>query len=479
MPNPRTVCLKGVSPYRAPALRSALALAGPLALLLSLGCMNGESQAAEGDGAAASPAGGRGGRGGRGGGFGPPGGFGGGSAREGTSIPIQVVAATRRGIAQYLETNGSLQAENDVDLLARTSGPIVALEVEEGMRVRKDQLLARIDPREIEAQLAISTLSMAEAELALDRARRSFEADLVSKEIYDQAKSRFDVAAAQVDSQEVQLSYTEIRAPFDGQIVERHIKLAQTVQTNAPLFRISDFDLLECPIRVPEKDLGRLSVGQSAYLTVEAFAGEHFDASVLRVSPVVDSATGTVKVTLEVAARGKLRPGMFASVYLETDRRQNALVVPKSSLVLESIGDTVYVKEGDVAARREVDLGYDEGDFVEVVAGLEEGDEVIVLGQDSLSDGTPVYVLDNTPTRVARTEEATDGPSPRAGGAGGRPGGGSGPPGGFPDPSQMTPDMIDMMKQRMRSRGMSDEQIEKRIEMMKKGEFPGRPPSRE
>jgi RND family efflux transporter MFP subunit len=377
--------------------------------------------------------------------------------------------ATRRGIAQYLETNGSLQAENDVDLLARTSGPIVALEVEEGARVRKDQLLARIDPREIEAQLAISKLSMAETKLALDRALRSFEAELVSKEIYDQAKSRFEVAAAQVDSHEIQLSYTQIRAPFDGQIVERHIKLAQTVQNNALLFRISDFDPLECPIQVPEKDLRRLSVGQSAYLTVEAFADEHFDASVLRVSPVVDSATGTVKVTLEVAARGKLRPGMFASVYLETDRRQNALVVPKASLVLESIGDTVYVKEGDVAARREVDLGYDEGDFVEVVAGLEEGDEVIVLGQDSLSDGTPVYVLDNTPTRLAPAAEATDGPSPRPAGAGG--GGGR-----SPDPSQMTPEMIEMMKKRLQSQGMSDEQIEERIEMIKKGEFPGRPP---
>ena len=417
MPDAETVCSKGVCDSLAPTLRSALAVVGLLALLPSLGCMNGESQTAEGDVPAASkggPAGGRpgsGGRGQRGGGFGPPGGFGGGSTREGTSIPIQVVAATRRAIAQYLETNGALQAENDVDLLARTSGPIVALEVEEGMRVSKGQLLARIDPREIEAQLAISTVNLAEAELVLERARKSFVAELVSQEIYDQAKSRYDVARAQVVSQEVQLSYTEIRAPFDGQIVERHIKLAQTVQNNSPLFRISDFDPLECPIQVPEKDLGRLKVGQSAYLTVEAFADEHFDASVLRVSPVVDAATGTVKVTLAVAAKGKLRPGMFASVYLETDRRENALVVPKASLVLESIGDTVYVKQGDVAARREVDLGYDEADFVEVVAGLEEGDEVIVLGQDSLSDGTPVYVLDDKPTQMARTEETTDEPS--------------------------------------------------------------------
>jgi hypothetical protein len=152
---------------------------------------------------------------------------------------------------------------------------------------------------------------------------------------------------------------------------------------------------------------------------------------------------------------------MFASVFLETDRHAGALVIPKRALVLESIGDTVYIKDGDVARRREVRLGFDEGDHVEVVAGLEEGQEVIILGQDSLSDATPIYVLEPgaapLPPAVGSPAASTDaGPS-------------------F-NPTKMTPEMLETMKERMRARGMSDPEIEQRIEAIKRGETaPGGP----
>jgi membrane fusion protein (multidrug efflux system) len=315
-------------------------------------------------------------------------------AGRSAAIPVRVVPVERRAIAQFLETNGTVESDNDVALVARTSGPIVELLVEEGMKVEAGQLLARIDDAEIRARLELAKVNQGEAELAYERAKAQYEKEILSRALFDQASAKLEASRAQVHETQVQLDYTSIRAPFTGMIVTRFIKFAQHVQSSTPMFRISAFDPLQCPIQVPEKDLGRLKVGQPAHLTVEAFPGERFEARVLRVSPVVDSATGTVKTMLEVETRGRLRPGMFASVFLETDRHADALVIPKTALVLESIGDTVYIKEGEVAHRREVRLGYDEGDHVEVVAGLEAGQDVIVLGQDSLSDGTPVYVLE-------------------------------------------------------------------------------------
>jgi hypothetical protein len=190
---------------------------------------------------------------------------------------------------------------------------------------------------------------------------------------------------------------------------------------------------------VPEKELPRLHKGQPAYLTVEAWPDERFTASVLRLSPVVDAATGTVRVTLQVQGRDKLRPGMFASVFLETSRHDNALTIPKSALSLESLGDTVYVVNGDVAARRPVQLGYEEADIVEVASGLHEGDRVIVVGQDGLSDGTPVRVLEGPGAEEGAPRRAQGGPP----GEGGYPrqradaGGGTAPadPAGGPAPS--------------------------------------------
>ena len=464
--------------------------------MVGCGFFGGDSEAADAD----APGGG----GGRGGGRGGPGGrFGDGGQTPATAVPVEVFAATRQVVAQFLETNGTVEAENEVDLVARISGPIVELLVEEGMLVQKGQLLARIDPNEIRARLRISEVNLEDAKLSYERAKAQVESEILSRELYDQAKSNFDAAQAQVEEDQVQLGYTDIKAPFRGVIVNRYIKFAEHLQSGAPLFRISDFNPLQTPIQVPEKDLARLAVGQPSYLTVEAFPEERFDASVLRISPVVDSATGTVKVTLEVETRGKLRPGMFASVFLETDRRADALAIPKSALVLESIGDTVYVKSGEVAERREVRLGYSEAEMVEVLEGVEEGDQVVVLGQDSLSDGTPIYILSEQarsappgsgggapsggrgqgsggqgrPGGRSESSEVPAGGAPerRAGAAAGErgPGGGPGGPGGGGfDPSQMTPEMIERMTERMRGQGLSDEEIAKRIEQIKNGESP-------
>ena len=370
---------------------------------------------------------------------------GGGSPRgeaQTAAVPVQVARVVRQTISEFLEANGTLEAENEVDLVARTAGPITALEAEEGDSVRSGQLLARIDDREARNQTAIATVNRDEAKLAFERAKTSWESGLVSQEVYDSALSALQGTEAQLGASTIQLAYTEIRAPFDALVVTRHIKLAQYVTQGTALFRISDFTPLLCPVEVPEKDLPRLHVGQSGRILVEAFPGESFAARVLRVRPTVDANTGTVTVTLEVDGRGRLRPGMFAGVYLQTETHDGALVIPRAALVLDSIGDTVFVRDGEIAVRREVRLGIREENSVEILEGLAAGEEVVVLGQDGLADGTPVSVL----------EEA----SPKA--AGGA-------------PSDMTPEAIEALRQRMKERGLSDEEIEERLQRASQGGY--------
>jgi membrane fusion protein (multidrug efflux system) len=369
------------------------------------------------------------------------------SGQPSAAVPVQVEPVPRRSISQFLETNGTLEAENEVDIVARTSGPVTEILTEEGQMIRSGELIARIDEREARNQASIAAVARDEAQLAFDRAKSSWEDGLVSREAYDTALSQLSSASAQLESAEIQLAYTEIRAPFDALVVTRNIKLAQYVTPGTTLFRISDFTPLLCRVEVPEKDLPRVRNGQSAHLRVEAYPGERFAATVARMRPTVDPATGTFTVTLEVDGRGKLRPGMFASVYLETDTHDDALVIPRDALVLDSLGDTVYVKEGDVAARREVRLGLRDEDSVEILDGLSEGELLIVIGQDGLADGTPVSVLGEEP-RMADASAAgtTDGPPPEA---------------------------IEMMRQRMKERGMSDGEIDQRLQQMRQGDGQG------
>jgi membrane fusion protein (multidrug efflux system) len=418
-----------------------------LALLLLTGCGGGEAH--EGSGR-------------RGHAGGPPGGAGG-DRRGATAVPVEVTSVERRDISSYIETNGTLEAENEVDLVARVAAPVVELLVEEGMAVRRGQTLLRLEQVELQAQLEISRVSLEEATLVYERAKKLYAETLISEEAYEQARAAFESAMAQLEANRIQLGYTNVAAPFDGLIITRYVDYAQQVSVNTPLFRISDFDPLLCPIQVPERELASLSIGQPAHLRLEPWPDREFAATVLRVSPVVNAATGTIKVTLEIDADKRLRPGMFARVFLETDKREGVLVIPKSALSLESIGDTVYVADGTTASRREVSLGFREGDFVEVTSGVAEGEAIIVLGQDGLSDGTPVEILrgggERTPTEAVASSEP---PPTRPGQRGGRPGG-PGRRGGPPDFSAMNPEQLERAREFMRARGMTDEQIDARV----------------
>ncbi len=255
-----------------------------------LACSKGDSEGQQGDagrpsgqpGASSSHSGGPGG------------------GRSAAAVPVEVAKVERRSISSYIETNGTLEAENEVDLVARVTAPVVDLKVEEGMQVDKGQILARLDDSELRARVEISRATLQEAEQVFGRAESLKENQLISPEEYDQVVTRLDTARAQSESDRIQLGYTEIRAPFAGLVVTRHIHYAEQVNAGMPLFRISDFNPLLCPIQIPERDIPKVEVGQQAYLTLEAWPGERFPARVLRVRPVVDAATGTVRVTLEV-----------------------------------------------------------------------------------------------------------------------------------------------------------------------------------
>ncbi len=419
-------------------LRGALPLRAALLLFTAaaVGC--------GGDDAPGGPGGGPGGPPG-GGGF--PGGPGGGPA---TAVPVEVAEVELGEIAAFIETNGTLEAEREVDIVARTGGPLVQILTEEGRYVRAGDVLAQIDETELRAQVEISRVALNQAQVAYDRAKASLENQVVSQEVHDTALSTLESAAAQLEGNEILLGYARIQAPFAGLIIERAVKQGETITNGQRLFRISDFDPLLCQIAVPERDLTRLSIGQEAFIEVEAFPGEEFQGRVLRISPVVDAATGTIRVTIEVNRQGRLSPGMFATVRLVTDVKTNALILPKRALSLESLADEVFVVEDGVANRRAITLGYEEEERVEVTSGLAAGDRVIVVGQDGLTDATPVQIFAGP-----GAEEA----APRTTAAA-----------AAPDPAR-----LEAMRERMRARGMSDEQIEERIASFGAG---GGPPGR-
>ena len=158
--------------------------------------------------------------------------------RAAAAVPVEVVSVERRAISSYIETNGTLEAENEVDLVARVSAPIVRLLAEEGMAVRRGQTLLVLEQKELQVQLEISRVALGEATLVYERAKKLHADSLISQEEYEQAKGAFDSATAQLEAARIQLGYTNVTAPFAGLIVARYVDLAQQVSVNTPLFRL-------------------------------------------------------------------------------------------------------------------------------------------------------------------------------------------------------------------------------------------------
>lgn len=406
--------------------RRTLALVLPLTAVLLTACGGGEPPATAGRGGLRS-------MGGRSGGD---------DAGGAAAVPVRTEVVALGEISDDLQLTGTLEAEEEVDLVARGSGPVTEIRVEEGDRVAAGALLARLDDREARNLVQQRTVTLDDARLAADRAETQRTGGLISQEAYDTTAAALATAEAQLDAARIQLADTEIRAPYDGVISVRYVKRDQYVSPGTALFRIYAADPLLCRVRVPEKDLTRLAVGQTARLTVEAFADQRFEGRVQRIRPAVDAATGTVTVTVEVRSQGRLRPGMFASVAVATNHRRGVVVIPRDALVLDAIGDVVFVVADGVAQRREVELGVRSDDRIEVRAGLDPGDRLVVLGQDGLADGTPVSELGEVPE---------SGPAAAAG----------------PDPA-----MLEHLRQRMKERGLSDQEIEQRLAEIRAGGGP-------
>jgi membrane fusion protein (multidrug efflux system) len=322
------------------------------------------------------------------------------------AIPVEVATATRgEMLARYTGT-ATLEAEADAEVIARVGGEVVRVLVEEGDSVREGQLLAVLDGRQLRLEEAQARAQLAKAERDYRRQLELHEKGLVSAGAFDGLKFDFENLRAAHDLAELQLSYTEIRAPFAGLVATRHLKVGQNVAQGAKTFRITDPTPLKASVFVPERELSRLAPGQNAVAQIDALGSRTFPARVTLVSPAIDPATATFKVTLEIGdAKGELKPGMFARVGIVFERKPAALQVPRVALLEADGAASVFIVKEGKAQQRSVTTGLADGSNIEVTQGVEAGDAVVIVGQNGLKSGNAVRVvsLETKPTSALRT----------------------------------------------------------------------------
>jgi len=354
---------------------------------------------------------------------GAPAGRQGGGARGGGrgQLTVELAPVVHAEVDRELAVVGNLIGDQTVSVVPRTAGRLEEISVKLGDRVGRGQRIARIEDEEIREQVkqaeaafevAKATIRQREADLDLsktnvERSRNLFQRQLLPQQTLDDAEAKYqsaqaslDLARAQnnqsqarLDELRINLQNTLIVSPVNGFVARRAADPGAFVSANAPIVDVVDIARVRLVANIVEKDLKQIGVGDSARVSVDAFPGESFMGRIARVSPVLDPATRTAPLEVEIPnADYRLKPGMYARVGLITESHPNALVVPTNALVDSNGTRGVYLALNNVASFHPVKVGIEGNERTEVLDGLAAGDRVVTTGAAGLRNGDPIVL---------------------------------------------------------------------------------------
>ena len=356
---------------------------------------------------------------------------------EDQAIPVAVDIAVLGPITHSLTSTANLRHLREVEIASQSAGVVKSVNVEEGDFIKTGQKLCTLDDRELQIDLALAEQRLAQTRIQLESAKlrkekseiqiRNKRIDLersekalteglvaesevnieryqldellvdqqVEESTVKESLHRISELESEIHKVQLQISQTSISAPFDGRITERMVEQGQSVRVADKLFKLGTFSPMHTDVYLAEQDSRMVKPGQRVLIRLGTGADEVTVGKVLRVSPVVDAETGTVKVTAELRPHNQaFRPGSFVRVEIETDTRLNVVLIPKQAVIEEDGLSYAFVTDKEATAqRREIELGYQNGAIIEVMSGITAGEAVVIAGQGKLKDGDMTRIV--------------------------------------------------------------------------------------
>ncbi len=327
------------------------------------------------------------------------------------SAPAAVTTEQVRSerLTQKLEALGNARANESVDISSKTSNIVTAVRFRDGERVRAGQVLVQLDDATARADVAAAQAAVTESESQYNRSRELLSTQALSKSQFDQLEGTLKSNRARLQAAQARLEDTVIRAPFSGRVGLRRVSVGTLISPGDVITTLDDTSLIKLDFSVPETYVASLREGLTVRATAPAFPGRSFAGKVASIDSRVDMNTRSVVVRALLANEdGALKPGMFLNVSVGRDERET-LVIPEEALTPEAEKQFVFVVTDGKAVRREVRIGGRSPGNVEILAGLEAGERVIVEGTQKVRNGAPVTAID----RVAEAD-APDAPAEHA-----------------------------------------------------------------
>jgi membrane fusion protein, multidrug efflux system len=360
------------------------------------------------------------------------------------ATPVELALVKRSEISAFLSSTANLRALREVTVATQAEGIVQKVLAEEGDFVKDGQVLCTLDDTPVRIKLKLAEEKLAQAGLQMEKARIRQQKALAQIghtqaefERYEKARveglvSDKEVATykykleelqhdergavsetkefqhrvaeleAEIAQSKLELSRTEVRAPFSGFVTQRTVNIGQRLKPMDNLFSLGAFSPLFADVHLSERDARSVRPGQPATVRLGSDDAATIQGRVERLSPIVDQASGTVKVTVAVEPKTGFRPGSFVRVEIRTDTKADAIVIPKRALIEEDGQNYVFIAQNDTAKRSKVELGYQREGLVEIRNGVKPGESVVVAGQGALKECGKIKVLSRQTESAAK-----------------------------------------------------------------------------
>jgi len=311
---------------------------------------------------------------------------------KGQPILVSGYVITTQTVDNKVAATGSILANEEVELKCESTGKITGLYLKEGSRVRKGELLVKINDADLQAQLkkAQSIVQLDEENEA--REKKLWDINGISKEEYDVAVTTLKGAKADVDLIQAQIQKTEIRAPFDGIVGLKNVSEGSYIMNTTVVANLEQLDPMKVDFSIPEKYMNQVKVGDKINFTVSGTT-DKYTGDIYAIEPRIDLSSRTLEIRAHVQNReGKLLSGAFATVELVLAHLENVIMVPTQSIIPALKSQKVYITKDGKAVSKTVETGIRTDAAMQITKGLEIGDTVITTGIMQLRTGLPIKI---------------------------------------------------------------------------------------
>lgn len=264
-------------------------------------------------------------------------------------------------------------------------------------RERVEALFKRQVISKKERDLSEMEYTVAESQLASSREHLKLLREGARQEAKEASRARLKEIEAVLAQERIRLQYTQITAPFSGEISRKYVDAGALVSSSTPIVNLIHTETIKVVVNVLEKDIPLLKAGMKAKIRTESFPGKIFEGKIVRISSALDPVTRTLQAEIDVPNSERLlKPGMYARIDVVLMEKPRALLIPRHAIVLSDGSKAIFILKGNQAIRRPVVTGYEQEQYIEILEGVSEGDQVVVKGQELIKERSTIRVVEGS-----------------------------------------------------------------------------------